>query len=80
VDLINAEVAGDSQVVSLVAGVALTGNKVDVIDNVVPRTYKIKPGPPRGLSYAKGIASQHGISFEQLTDRWRKQQEQGSGK
>ena len=80
VDLINAEVTGDSRVVSLVAGVALTGDKVDVIDNVVPRTYKIKPGPPRGLSYAKGIAAQHGISFEQLTERWREQQEQDSRK
>jgi hypothetical protein len=80
VDLINAEVEGDSRVVSLVAGVALTAEKEDIIDNVVPRTYKIKPGPPRGLSYAKGIAAQHGISFEQLAECRREQQVQGSRK
>jgi hypothetical protein len=29
-------------------------------------TFHIEPGPPRGLSYARQIASQYGISFEQL--------------
>jgi hypothetical protein len=80
VDLINADVTGDSRVVSLVAGVELAEDKEDIIDDIVPRTYKIKPGPPRGLSYAKGIAARYGISFEQLTERWREQQEQGSRK
>jgi len=28
-------------------------------------------GPPRGHSYAKGIAVRNGISFEQLAARWR---------
>ena len=74
VDLINAEVSGDSRVVSLVAGVALEEAEEAIIDDVVPHTYKIKPGPPRGLSYARGIAVRYGISFEQLTERWREQQ------
>ena len=78
VDSINAEVKGDSLVVSLVAGVALEDGKEDVIDDIVPRTYKIKPGPPRGMSYARGIAVRYGISFEQLTEHWREQQGGGN--
>ena len=35
----------------------------------VARTYQIKPGPPRGLSYARGIAQRFGISYEQLAER-----------
>lgn len=30
------------------------------------RTFRIRPGPPLGLSYASEIAEQHGISFPQL--------------
>jgi DNA mismatch repair protein MutS len=72
-EAINTEVPGDSQVVSLVAGVALHADEPEPVDEVVQRTYKIKPGPPRGLSYAKGIAARHGISYEQLEERWKKQ-------
>jgi DNA mismatch repair protein MutS len=72
VEKINAEVHGDSGVVSLVAGVA--GEETDETGKVVPRTYQIKPGPPRGLSYARGIASQYGISFEQLSNRHKEKQ------
>ena len=31
------------------------------------RSYKIAPGPPLGRSYAREIAAQHGISYDQLT-------------
>jgi DNA mismatch repair protein MutS len=75
VEKINAEVPGDSRVVSLVAGVALDGNETETIDEIVPRTYQIKPGPPRGLSYARGIASRYGISYEQLSSRWKEKQQ-----
>jgi len=30
------------------------------------RTYKIQPGPPEGLSFARDIAARYGLSFEQL--------------
>lgn len=64
-DEIHAQVAGDSRVVSLVAGIALKGEKAEASEDL-PRTFRIKPGPPRGLSYARGIANRYGISFEQL--------------
>ena len=31
------------------------------------RSYKIAPGPPLGRSYAREIAAQYGISYDQLT-------------
>jgi len=67
VDVINREVKGDSLVISMVAEVDLQG---DAANELVPRTYKIKPGPPKGHSYAKGIAVRYGISFEQLAGQW----------
>jgi DNA mismatch repair protein MutS len=78
VDQINAEVKGDSRVISLVAGIAVEGEAADAIEGIVPRTYQIKPGPPRGLSYARGIASRYGISFEQLSTRWQARQRSDS--
>ena len=77
VEAINREVTGDSLVVSLVAGVELRAGQtdVDVSTDLVPRTYKIKPGPPKGHSYAKGIAVRYGISFEQLAGQWQERQE-----
>ena len=68
-EAVNADIEGDSRVVSLVAGVALQGAEADLIDGIIPRTYEIKPGPPRGLSYARGIAAKHGISYEQLAEQ-----------
>jgi DNA mismatch repair protein MutS len=58
-DAINAEVAGDSAVQSVVS-------MVDQSEDGVTRTYKVIPAPPRGRSYAREIAQQYGISFEQL--------------
>jgi DNA mismatch repair ATPase MutS len=76
-DSVNAEVKGDSRVVSLVAGVAMAGDKKEAGNDNVVYTYEIKPGPPRGLSYAKGIAVRYGISFEQLQEQWRERQKSG---
>lgn len=67
VDVINHEVDGDSLVISMVAEVDTQSNATN---ELVPRTYKIKPGPPKGHSYAKGIAVRYGISFEQLAGKW----------
>ena len=65
-DVFNNEGTSDSIVISLVAGVDLEQGVPEPEEGVVPRTYEIKPGPPRGVSYAKGIAHRFGISFEQL--------------
>ena len=67
VDVINHEIDGDSLVISMVAEV---DTQSDPTNELVPRTYKIKPGPPKGHSYAKGIAVRYGISFEQLAEKW----------
>lgn len=58
-DAINREIQGDSTVQSVIS-------IVDERNNSVERTYKIVPAPPRGQSYAREIARQYGISFEQL--------------
>ncbi len=61
----NAAHAGDSKVVSLVARSvkdAVAGTDADS----ARRTYKIQPGPPEGLSFARDIAARYGLSFEQL--------------
>ncbi|MGC1376260.1 MAG: hypothetical protein WA821_08560, partial [Anaerolineales bacterium] len=71
VESINQEVAGDSRLVSLVAEVDA---QADDSNGIALRTYKIKPGPPKGHSYAKGIAVRYGISFEQLTGQWQERQ------
>ncbi|MCY3916526.1 MAG: hypothetical protein OXG49_10990 [Chloroflexi bacterium] len=56
---INSEVAGGSRVQSLISQVKEGADGVR-------RTYKVRPAPPRGQSYAREIARQYGISFEQL--------------
>ena len=56
---INKEVHGDSRVQSLIS-------LVEESDDGVRRTYQVVPAPPRGQSYAREIARQYGISFEQL--------------
>ncbi|MCY3866677.1 MAG: hypothetical protein OXG68_14665 [Chloroflexi bacterium] len=56
---INSEVAGGSRVQSLISQVKESADGVR-------RTYKLLPAPPRGQSYAREIARQYGISFEQL--------------
>jgi DNA mismatch repair ATPase MutS len=57
---LNTSTQGDSLIVSLVASRTAEGDGVH-------RSYKIVPGPPMGHSYAREIAAQYGISYEQLT-------------
>jgi DNA mismatch repair ATPase MutS len=59
IDTLNANTTGDSLIVSLVASRSADGDGVQ-------RSYKIVPGPPMGRSYAREIAAQYGISYEQL--------------
>ncbi len=71
-ELINTEVKGDSIVASLVAGVKNEGDnnmKNDIKNNEdhYGRTYKIMHSQPLGRSFARDIANQYGISFEQLS-------------
>ena len=56
---INSEVPGDSRVQSLIS-------TVEKGEAGLRRTYHVVPAPPRGQSYAREIARQYGISFEQL--------------
>ncbi len=56
---INDAVSGDSRVGSLIS-------EVEEDDSGVRRTYRVLVAPPRGQSYAREIARQYGISFEQL--------------
>lgn len=53
---INAENEGESIVASLVS----------MMSDSEKRSYKIVPSPPMGKSYAREIAAQYGISYEQL--------------
>ena len=57
---INAETDGDSRVASLVSIMVHDGE-------TSKRSFKIIPSPPMGRSYAREIAAQYGISYEQLT-------------
>jgi DNA mismatch repair protein MutS len=57
---LNASTAGESLIVSLVA------SRGDGGAAGAWGTYKIVPGYPRGRSYAREIASQYGVSYQQL--------------
>ena len=65
VDAINREVDGASRLVSMVAGIESNGVGTDG-SGEVRRTYRIRPGPPVGLSYARDVARRYGISFEDI--------------
>ena len=58
---INSEVPGDSRVQSLITD-------VEEDADAVRRTFRVLPAPPRGQSYAREVARQYGISFDQLKD------------
>ena len=60
-DALNASTAGESRIVSLVA------SRTEAGDDGPRRSYKITHGPPLGRSYAREIAAQSGISYDQLT-------------
>jgi DNA mismatch repair ATPase MutS len=65
VDEINAMTPGPGTVGSLVAEVDQSGEDGS---NQHRRTFRIRPSPPLGVSYASEIAQQHGISYPQLVE------------
>ena len=65
-DQINAGTPGDSRVASLVSE---TVPAAEGGDETGRRTFRIVPGPPMGMSYARDIARKYGISFEQLQEK-----------
>lgn len=73
---INDDTEGFSAAGSLVAGVE---GDAAVVAAGHRRTFTIRPGPPRGVSYASEIAEQHGISFAQLQQLLRERFGRGSG-
>jgi DNA mismatch repair ATPase MutS len=62
---LNASTGGDSLIVSLVASRRETDGDGSLDGSL--RSYKIVLGPPLGRSYAREIAAQYGISYDQLT-------------
>ncbi|MBN1401450.1 MAG: hypothetical protein JXA74_11475 [Anaerolineae bacterium] len=71
-EMLNRQTPGQSRIASLVALADDAGppDESASCPNGLTRearpTFRIEPGPPRGLSYARQIASQYGISFRQL--------------
>ena len=65
VDAINREVDGASRLVSMVAGIE-SGDTGNGSSGEVRRTFRIRPGPPVGLSYARDIARRYGISYDDI--------------
>jgi hypothetical protein len=70
VDSINRELPGESQLVSMVAGVEQCSDQREK-DSLSKsrRTYKVYASPPSDMSYAHDIAKEHGILFEQVAAR-----------
>lgn len=66
VDEMNADTPGTSVISSLVAGVELSGERPE---DAARRTYRIRRGPPLGLSFAREIASRYGISYPKIAER-----------
>lgn len=58
-DDINDSVPGESRLRSLVS-------EVEEDEAALRRTYRVRPAPPKGKSYAHEIARQYGISLDQL--------------
>ncbi|UNK16990.1 hypothetical protein MNQ98_21220 [Paenibacillus sp. N3/727] len=61
---INSQQAGESKLISMVAGI-----KEEIEHKLTEsnRSYKVTPGKPQGQSFARDIAQQYGISLKQLT-------------
>ncbi len=72
VEEINTDTAGDSRLISLVAGMVGLDGASEA--SGAKRTYKIQPGHPLGISYARDIAAQFGISLEKILQTLEKRQ------
>ncbi len=65
----NEETPGDSRIGSLVAS---RMGEESARPGELRRSYQVRPGPPIGRSYAREIASQYGVSYEQLVEQMQK--------
>lgn len=76
-EALNAGSPGDSRVGSLVAGIQESGGAESPAgeDEPAARTFRIRPAPPMGSSFARDIARRHGISYEQLAAGLRRREE-----
>jgi len=70
VDQINRELPGESELISMVAGVEQSGDEREK-DSLAKskRTYKVHPAPPCDMSFAHDIAREHGLLFDQIVAR-----------
>ncbi|RPJ51247.1 MAG: hypothetical protein EHM21_03155, partial [Chloroflexi bacterium] len=70
IDSLHSSSTGDSKIASLVAGIAENPEETsaDEPGKTTRRTFKIRPAPPMGVSFARDIARRHGISYEQLAE------------
>lgn len=66
VDELNDSVPGDSRIVSVVSSPVETDSQTAGAEGT--RSYRLEVRPPLGQSYAREIASQYGISYQQLED------------
>jgi DNA mismatch repair ATPase MutS len=63
--------AGTDEINGMSPGCARAGSLTAEVEGEVGvhrRTFRIRPGPPSGVSYASDIAEQHGISYPQLVE------------
>ena len=58
---LNEQTPGKGVIASLVS-------QAHEVDGEMHQTFRILPGPPRGISYAREIAARYGISYDQLTE------------
>lgn len=72
IDEINRSIAGESLLVSLVAGVTEGTESRSGQAGSARRTYRIEVGPPMGKSYARDIAEKYGISLDRIRESLRK--------
>ena len=67
VEQLNTETPGDSPIISMVASLLPEEDITKpAADLAFKRSYEVVASPPMRYSYAKDIARQYGISFEQL--------------
>lgn len=66
VEDINEQWSNDTLLISMVAGILQVE---DFNKPIMKRTYKVTPGPPMEMSYARDIAHMYGISFERITEK-----------
>jgi DNA mismatch repair protein MutS len=65
IDKIHSETQGDSNIISMVAGMETGGG---IFGNKSRKTYKITPGLPYASSFASQVIEKCGISFDQIME------------